>query len=91
MIYADLNSFFACEVSSALMKQNMLWKIAVAREEKQLTFDEEYNVFQLLIRYKERHVEIWDTMMMSEDEEQEPCTMTLEDFLAALKTHVPPR
>ena len=91
MIYADLNSFFACEVSSALIKQDLLWKIAVAKEEKQLTFDEEYNVFRLLIRYEEGHVELWHTLMMYEDEAQEPCAITLEDFLAALKTHVPPR
>ena len=90
MVYATFESFCACEVSSALIKQELLWEINVARIDKRPTFDVEYNVYQLIIRYEERHVELWDTMMHN-DHEQEPYIMTLESFLVALKAHVPPR
>jgi hypothetical protein len=78
------------ELGSALGKQHILRDIAVAQEEKQPTFDVEYNVYQLIIRYEERQVELWDTMMHY-DEEQEPYTMTLEEFFAGLNAYVPPR
>jgi hypothetical protein len=89
MIYVDLTSFFACEVSSALMKQNLLQSIAVDQDDNRSTMDVEYNVYQLIIYYQDKQVELWDTMMMGPDEEQEPFTITLEAFLAALNAYVP--
>ena len=88
MVYATFESFCVCEVSSALIKQKLLWEIDVSRTAKHPTFDVEYNVYQLIIRYEEHHVELWDTLIY---DDQEPCIMTLESFLAALKAHVPPR
>lgn len=89
MIYVDLTSFFACEVSSAFIKQDLLQSIAVGQAENRSTMDVECNVYQLIIHYHDKQVELWDTMMMGPDEEQEPFTMTFEAFLTALNAYVP--
>ncbi|TGE20970.1 hypothetical protein [Hymenobacter metallicola] len=89
MIYASFPSFCDLEVSSAWMKEHVLRAIAVAQEEKQHLFDTEYNVYQLIIRFEEGQVELWDAIYY--DEKQEPYTMTLQDFLVALNAYVPPK
>ncbi|MBF9238392.1 hypothetical protein I2I05_13385 [Hymenobacter sp. BT683] len=89
MVYVDLTSFFEAEVSSGSIKQELLHGIAVDQAGHRSTMDVEYNVYQLLIHYQDQQVELWDTMMMGPDEEQEPFTMPLDAFLAALHAYVP--
>ncbi|TGE15801.1 hypothetical protein [Hymenobacter elongatus] len=88
MVYASLNSFCETEVSSALAKQQLLNEIAAGQKELHGTLDVEYNVYQLVIRFKDNHVELWDTMMHY-DKDQEPYTTTLKAFLKELAEYVP--
>jgi hypothetical protein len=87
-MYADLNSFFEIEVSSSLLKQLLLDKIASDIQKRNLRMDVEYNVYRLIINYSETAVEIWD-WIVSPDEAQEPCTLSLDAFIQALKEYNP--
>lgn len=89
MIYADINSFLAIEVSSCLIKQLLLDAIISDKARKQPFMEEEYNVFMLSIDYINNRVEIWDTMMESIEDDQKPYTSSLDDFIDVLEKHSP--
>lgn len=86
MVYASLESYLEIEVPKQWAQQ-LLRRIAVAQEAKQAMFEDEGNVYQVLIYFAQKRVEIWDTIMHY-DKSQVPCRMALEDFVAALKTRL---
>jgi hypothetical protein len=88
MIYAELSSFFEIEVSSQLVKQVLLDTIKYHMQKGNLLMDIEYNVYQIIIKYHENEVEIRD-WIISPDDAQEPCTLSLDTFLQALKEYTP--
>jgi hypothetical protein len=88
MIYAELNSFFDTETSSNKAKQLIINTIESDVQKGNLLMDVEYNIYQLIIRYNEKEVEIWD-WIVSPDEAQEPCSISLDAFVQALKEYIP--
>ncbi|GAA4042084.1 hypothetical protein GCM10022409_30120 [Hymenobacter glaciei] len=89
MKYADLNSFFEMDVASALGKQQLLEKIAAGQEAPDTILDVEYNVYRLVIRFQDNHVELWDAIMAALEDGQEPYTTTLEAFVKTIEAYVP--
>ena len=88
MVYAVINSFFEIEVSSNLAKQVLLDAIDSDMQKRNLLMDIEYNVYQLIIKYNDNEVEIWDCIV-SPNKEQEPCILSLDAFVQALKGYIP--
>ncbi|TGE24084.1 hypothetical protein E5K00_02395 [Hymenobacter aquaticus] len=88
MLYVDLDSFFEIEVASALHKQQLLEAIAAGLEAPNTTFEEEGNVYRIIIRFTDNHVKIWDTIMGAPENKQVPYTTTLEAFSKLLKEYV---
>lgn len=89
MVYADLNSFFEMDVASALGKERLLAAIAAGQETPDSILDEEYNVYRLVIRFQDHHVELWDAVMAALEDGQEPYTTTLEAFIKTSAAYVP--
>jgi hypothetical protein len=91
MLYVSLNSFFDTEVAYELGKQQLLEAIAAGLEAPNTIFEEEGNVYRIVIRFMDNHVEIWDTMMEAPEDKQVPYTTTLDAFSKSLKEYVPRR
>ncbi|MBF9141948.1 hypothetical protein [Hymenobacter properus] len=89
MIYADLNSFFEMDVACALGKQRLLEEIAAGQDALDTIFDVDYNVYRLVIRFHDNHVEFWDAIRAALEDGQEPDTTTLEAFQKAVEAYVP--
>lgn len=89
MVYADLNSFFEMDVAGAVGKQRLLEQIAAGQEAPDTILDVEYNVYRLVIRFQDQHVELWDAIMAALEDGQESYTTTLEAFLSAVEAYVP--
>ncbi len=89
MMYVDLISFFEVEMCSILYKQQLLANIAFDNENNIEQMDIEYNVYRLIIQYKDNRIEIWDAIMDSSGHEQEPYTSNLEDFITLLEAYNP--
>jgi hypothetical protein len=91
MLYVNLNSFFDTEVTYASGKQQLLEAIAAGLEEPNTIFEEEGNVYRIVIRFTDNHFEIWDTIMEASENKQVPYITTLEAFSKSLKEYVPIR